>query len=194
MAEDPAETNAFVITSEGERVALAMTEMDSFLTVDYAPAGSGYHLAGFEVDRGVISRTGDGWEDGGKSVWPDAEQSLNYYISSLTGFYVSGIRPSPDLPLGLKFELHVRRTSGEVELSVYREGAPASGVSLRVLGVQDGWLDLGESDEQGKLTWTLPEVINQPLLFSATYRNDDPESDDYDSDLFRCNVYFSPGR
>ena len=195
MAEDPAETNAFVITSEGERVALPMMEAEEYLTADYAPAGRGYHVAGFEVDRGVISRTGDGWEEGGKSVWPDAEQSLNYYVSALAGFSVDGIHPTPELPLGLKFELHVRRTGGNVELTVYREGAPAAGVGLRVLGAQEeGWLDLGESDEQGRLTWTLPEDLAQPLLFSATWRNDEPESDDYDADLFRCNVFFSPGR
>jgi uncharacterized GH25 family protein len=192
-AQDPDDAEVLAAAPGAAPAALAMRKAGDGLTARYVPGATGCHRVWFRADRGVISRTPDGWRDGGRSVWPDADMSLNYFIGGMA-LVRAGDAAWEASPLGLPLELQAERADGDaVRLRAYRDGAPAAGVSIRVWRDGEGFVDAGETGRDGCFVLEPGLSPGAPRLIGATHARDLPPGADWQRDLFRFNLTLGAG-
>lgn len=188
MAEEPGEAVVQVVGPDGIIQDLEMFVAGPALRGDFIPTTTGSHRVFFKVDRGEISRTEDGWQDGDRQQWPQADMCLNYFIGAMAFVQVGEASWSSE-PLGLPLELQVEKAGPEsLTLKAYMHGKPAPDLGLRVWHKGEGFVSLGTTDADGRLVYKDIEAGAESLLISATYQREKPEGNACDEDLFRFNI------
>jgi len=187
-AEDPEEAAVWSVAPDGTRRRLTMRVQGSRLESVFVPDSYGCHRLFFEVDRGLISRTAEGWSDGGRDRWPDAEQCLHYFIGSSTCVSCgSGVWESA--ALGLPLEVQVEAIeAGSVVVRAYLAGAPAPDLEIRLWDAATGFALLGRTDADGRYHIAGDLATDDGLFLSATYYRDWEPGGNCDRDVFRFNV------
>lgn len=187
-AEDPDEAAVWAVAPDGTRRQLTMLVAGTALRTSYLPAAPGCHRVFFAADRGVISRTADGWQDGGRDVWPDTELSLNYFIGSLAPVMVGQGEWMAE-PLGLPLELQVEAAAMDsVHLRAYLAGTPAAELEIRLWAKGGGFAPIGMTDGDGRFVFAQNLATGDRLFLSATYTRDWEPGSRCDRDMFRCNL------
>ena len=193
MAEDPEDAAVWAVAPDGTRERLTMTPCQTHLSARHVPGQEGVYRVFFEVNRGVISRTREGWQDGGRDVWPETELCLNYFIGAMTYATVADLVWDGS-PLGLPFEVQIERVeSGAVVLRAYRDGSPAEDQEIRLWETGSGFHPVGRTDAEGRFQLDTHLIKDDFLLIGATCSRDWEPGDNCDRDMFRFNIALPAG-
>ena len=188
MAEEPDDARVQVIDPAGQRHDLEMEVAGTTLRGSFMPQAPGAHRVFFGVERGQISRTEEGWQDGNRSRWPEADMCLDYFIGAMT-FVSVGDGPWRQDPLGLPLEVQVEENGpAGLKLRAYLRGEPAPELGLRIWRKGEGFVTLGATDAAGRLEVTEWPTAQGKHLISATYRHEMPEGSPCDEELYRFNI------
>jgi hypothetical protein len=188
MAEAPDEAAVWAVAPDGTRQRLSMNPRETDLSAWYVPGQEGCHRVFFEVNRGVISRTAEGWQDGGRDIWPETELCLNYFIGAMT-FVAASDLTLGGTPLGLPLEVQIDAVEPEaLMLRVYRGGASAGDQEIRLWQSENGFVSVGRTDTEGRFRLDADLVKDDFVLIGATYSRDREPGGNCDRDMFRFNI------
>ncbi len=176
----------WAVGPSGARSELQPAADGDWLAASFTPKQKGCYRLVFVQDRGVISQTADGYKPGGRDVHPNAKRSIK---SWRTGS-VYAATPNARLvakPLDLPLEILAERTqSGEVGLTVYRNGKPAAGVEVTCAAPGSTTAQKsGVTDAQGRLT---AKPAKLPVLFLASVSTPAPAGSKYESENLSAGV------
>ncbi|HHS13319.1 MAG TPA: DUF4198 domain-containing protein [bacterium] len=180
---------AFVRLPSGEITALEWTEQEKYLQASVHVHENGLYTVYFESDRGIISRTAEGWKSGGIDRHPGAASSMNYYASCLAHIATRPSFYTSSSPIGLKCELTFAVEKKRIVLTALQNGSPVKDTEISLLKPgADQSEPIGKTDSSGQLIFSTKK-IKGPVLFIASYQKSVPEGNNYQYDLFRSTLY-----
>jgi uncharacterized GH25 family protein len=183
VAEAPVQGVALTMTvfdPSGKPVALAPQDKGRGPEAAFKAEVAGLYVVAGELDRGVISRTPDGWKPGGKSEHPNAVSAMKSYNSFLCAVRTSGPAPTSAAPRGLAFEISWKREGRRLSALATAANTPVEGAEISVIIGSGDSKPTGKSDAQGKVGIDIPEGFKGPILVIASLSNPAPAGSDYD--------------
>jgi uncharacterized GH25 family protein len=183
---------AYVQDASGNKTSLSFVTAHKSLQAPYKVTVDGLHVIYFEVDRGVISRTPKGWQQGGKKQHPKAIQSMNFYTSAFAYMQTTPDAIKETQPIGLKLELTFKMEKEQVIFSSYHNLAPIANVKIFMLrSGEKKSKEIGTTDAKGKFTYSRKDLATGSVMFIAQYRNKAAKDADYNLDLFRSILFLN---
>jgi uncharacterized GH25 family protein len=184
-----AHLKAFAQPPSGDRKQIKPVQSEKYLLVSVPIEQEGLYTVCFDIDRGIISKTPEGWKSGGTDTYPDAVSSFNYYASSLAHIATSSTFYQKSELLGLKCELTCIIKDKDVILHAFQNGRPLAGMEISLLqsGKEES-VPLGKTDASGQLVCT-GKKLDGPVLFVGTYRKAALDGKNYKEDYFRSTLY-----
>jgi len=182
-AEAPVQGVALTMTvfdPSGKPVALTPEDKGRGPEASFKAEAEGLYLVAGEFDRGVISRTPDGWKPGGKSEHPNAVSSMKSYSSFLCAVRTSGTAPTSAAPRGLAFEVTWKREGRRLTALVTAGNKPVEGAEISVIIGSGDSKPMGKSDAQGKAGIDIPEGFKGSILLIGSLSKPAPAGSDYD--------------
>lgn len=181
--------NAFIQPPSGDREQIKLVKSEKYLQASVHIEEEGLYTVFFDMDRGIISKTAEGWKSGGTDKYPGAVSSINYYASSLAHIATSSTCYQKSEPLGLKCELTYNLKNKDIILHAFQNGQPLADMEIALLqsGKEES-TPLGKTDTSGQLIYS-GKKLKGPALFVGTYRKAVPEEKNYKEDFFRSTLY-----
>ncbi len=181
--------NAFIQPPSGERKLIHPVKSEKYLQASVLIEEEGLYTVFFDADRGIISKTAEGWKSGGTDKYPAAVSSINYYASSLAHIATSSTFYQKSEPLGIKCELTYNLKNNDIILNSFQNGQPLADMEISLLqsGKEES-TPLGKTDTSGQLIYS-GKKLKGPVLFVGTYRKAMPEEKNYKEDFFRSTLY-----
>lgn len=149
-----------------------------------------YRVAG-EYDRGVISRTPEGWKPGGRTAYPDASSILKSYNSFLCAVRTSGAALESSAPLGLAFEISWSRNGRKIAVLAAAGGKPVEGAEISVILGSGESKPMGKTDAAGRVEIEIPEAFRGPVLLSGSISKPAPAGSDYDAERLSSSYFLT---
>lgn len=156
---DPSRTRAWLLTPEGRKKHLLLTEQKTKLTATFTPTTPGVYTILAEYDGKIWSIATNGRHlRGPRSAHPEAQiqKSVYYYQSAKTFINVDTGSPWPE-PLGTELEIYPQRNAdGGLAVTVYYEGKPLAGAGVHAFkqGVDQPRIAKTDSGGMGYFTLT----------------------------------------
>lgn len=171
-----------VVDPAGKSAVLIPADKGRGLEAAFKVESEGLYRVASEYDRGVISRTPEGWKPGGKSKHPNATSALKSYNSFLCAVKTPGAALTSSAPLGLGFEISWAREDGRLIALATAESRPVEGAEISaVIGSGDA-KPLGKTDAAGRISIEIPEKFKGPVLLTGSISRPMPAGCDYDAE------------
>jgi hypothetical protein len=179
---------AFVVLPSGENIELAPEKQEKSLMILYPVEETGSFFVYFEEDRGVMSRTPRGWQQGGKDMFPEADLSMKYYSSSLVHMRIGEGREVSLSPLGLPFELTGSIKNNVLNAAVFKQKQPVADVEISLVKEDTEPKVIGRTDKFGMIQYDLHDFKGKMLLIAA-YSKEMPAEANYKEDRAASTLY-----
>ncbi len=193
-AEQPlkgVEIKAKVADPAGRMTALEVTDKGRGPEAAFRTGPEGLYRVAGEYDRGVISRTPEGWKPGGRAAHPDAASVIKSYNSFLCAVRTSGAVLGPAAPLGLAFELSWSRTAGGVAVLVTAGGKPVEGADVSiVLGAGEA-KPAGKTAASGRVEIEIAGPFKGPVLLTGSISKPAPADAGYDAERMSSSYFLT---
>jgi len=149
-----------------------------------------YRVAG-EYDRGVISRTPEGWKPGGRASHPDASSVIKSYNSFLCAVRTPGTALDSAAPLGLAFEVSWSRTGRGIAVLVTAGGKPVEGADVSIILGSGEAKPAGKTGSAGRVDIEIAEPFKGPVLLTGSVSKPAPAGSDYDAERLSSSYFLT---
>lgn len=149
-----------------------------------------YRVAG-EYDRGVISRTPEGWKPGGRTSHPGASSAIKSYNSFLCAVRTHGTALDSAAPLGLAFEVSWSRTARGIAALATAGGKPVEGADVSIILGSGEAGPAGKTDAAGRVEIEVAETFKGPVLLSGSISKPAPAGSDYDAERWSSSYFLT---
>jgi len=171
-----------VFPPAGKGLALAPADRGRGLEAAFKAESAGVYRVACEYDRGVISRTPEGWKPGGKSRHPNATDVIKSYNAFLCAVGVSSPVPASGAPLGLKYELVWTRQSRRLTVMALAEGKPVAASEISIVIGEGDAKAAGKTDASGPSGIEGPEGVRGPILLIGSLSRPMPAGSEYNAE------------
>ncbi len=178
-----------VFDPSGRAVVVPLADGGRGLEAAFEPGIEGVYRAACEYDRGLISRTPEGWKPGGRTRYPEATGILKSYSSFLFAIGTSGASLRSSAPLGLAFELSWTREEHGFLVRATTKGRPVEGAEIAVIIGSGEARPAGKTDASGGIAIEIPEAFRGELLLTGSISRPAPTGSDYDEERMSASFY-----
>ncbi|HPW16813.1 MAG TPA: DUF4198 domain-containing protein [Candidatus Aminicenantes bacterium] len=140
-----------------------------------------YRVAG-EYDRGVISRTPEGWKPGGRAEHPGAASVIKAYNSFLCAVRTPAAALGSPEPLGLLFEVSWKVEGRKLVALATAQGKPAEGVEISAILGSGEAKPAGRTGRTGRAEIEVPESFKGSILLTGSLSKPMPAGSAYDEE------------
>ncbi len=193
-AEEPLkgiELTAKVVDPSGRTTALEVADKGRGPEATFKTGSEGLYRVAGEYDRGVISRTPEGWKPGGRAAHPDASSVIKSYNSFLCAVRTAGTAPGSAAPLGLAFEVSWSRTAGGIAVLVTAAGKPVEGADVSIIIGSGEANPAGKADAAGRVEIEIAKSFKGALLLSASVSKPAPADAGYDAERLSSSYFLT---
>lgn len=193
-AEAPVQGVALTMTlfgPSGKPAALTVADKGRGPEAAFKVEAEGVYLVAGELDRGIISRTPDGWKPGGKSEHPNAVSAMKSYSSFLCAVRTAGTPLTSAGPQGLAFEATWKREGRRLTVLMTAGAKPVEGAEVSVIIGSGDSKPMGKSDAQGKVGIDIPEGFKGSVLLIGSLSKPAPAGSDYDLERMSSSHYLT---
>jgi uncharacterized GH25 family protein len=151
----------------------------------------GVYRVASEYDRGVISRTPEGWKPGGKSKYPNATSVLKAYNSFLCTVGTVAASTGSSGPLGLIFEVSWTREGRKLIVLATARNKPVEGAEISAVIGSGEAKPMGATDVAGRIAFEIPEAFKGPILLIGSISKPMPAGSDYDAERTSSSCFLT---
>lgn len=180
-----------VIGPDGRTSIVIPADKGRGLEASFPTSAEGLYRATVEYDRGVISRTPDGWKPGGRSKYPAAKTVVKSYNSFICAVRTEKAGPAAPAPVGLAFELSWKTEGGRLVVLATAHGKPVAAAEISAVFGSGDIKPAGKTDTSGRLVVGIPAGFHGPVLLAGSVSKDMPAGSDYDAERSASSYYFS---
>jgi len=178
-----------VVDHSGKPTILVPTEKGKGLEASYKVETEGVYRVACEYDRGIISRTPEGWKPGGRSKYAKAMSVLKAYNSFLSVFKTSAASILSVDPIGLVFEISWRREGLKLLILATTKGNPIEGAEISAIIGSGDAKPIGKTDKAGRIEIEIPDAFKGLILLMGSISKPMPVGFDYDAER-KSSSYF----
>jgi hypothetical protein len=171
-----------VVDPAGKSAVLIPADKGRGLEAAFKVETEGLYRVVSEYDRGVISRTPEGWKPGGKSKHPNATSTLKSYNSFLCAVKTPGAALKSSAPLGLGFEISWTREDGKLIVLATAKSRPVEAAEISAVIGSGELKPMGKTDASGRLEFAIPGGFQGPILLMGSVSKAMPAGSDYDAE------------
>lgn len=193
-AEQPlkgVDVKAKVADPAGRTMVLAVADKGRGPEATFKTGPEGLYRVAGEYDRGVISRTPEGWKPGGRAAHPDASSVIRSYSSFLCAVRTTGTAPGSAAPLGLAFEISWSRTAGGVTVLVTAGGKPVEGADVSIILGSGEAKPAGKTGSAGRVEIEIAKPFKGPVLLTGSISKPAPAGSDYDAERLSSSYFLT---
>ena len=193
-AEEPlkgVEMKAKVADPAGRTTALEVADKGRGPEATFKTGPEGLYRVAGEYDRGVISRTPEGWKPGGRAAHPDAASVIKSYNSFLCAVRTAGTALGSAAPLGLAFEVSWSRTAGGVAVLVTAGGKPVEGAEVSIILGSGEAKPAGKTGAAGRVEIEIAESFKGPVLLTGSISKPAPADAGYDVERLSSSYFLA---
>lgn len=176
------ELKTIVIAPSGKPVILVPADRGRGPEGTFKAEAEGIYRVVSEYDRGIISRTPDGWKPGGRSKNPNATSVIKSYNAFICAVRTSDRAPISVAPLGLRFEVSWTRDGRNLSVLATGGGEPIKAAEISaVIGSGDA-RSIGSTDAAGRIVLEIPQGFRGPILLIGSVSKPMPPGSDYETE------------
>jgi uncharacterized GH25 family protein len=149
-----------------------------------------YRVAG-EYDRGVISRTPEGWKPGGRKDHPEATSTIKSYNSFLCAVRTAGAALKSAEPLGLAFEISWARDGRAITVLATASGRPVAGAAIAAIIGSGEVKPAGQTNAAGRAEVLVPEGFKGPILLTGSISRPAPAGAGYEEERSSSSYFLN---
>jgi uncharacterized GH25 family protein len=180
-----------ILDPAGKSVALKMVDKGKGLEASFKTEIEGVYRVASEYDRGIISRTPEGWKPGGKSKNPNATSVLKSYNSFISAVRTSSAPFFSASPMGLAFEISWARNGHKLVALVTTKGTAVENAELSVIIGSGDAKSMGKTDSAGRIAFEIPNTFKGPILLMGSISKPMPANADYDAERMSSSYYLN---
>lgn len=174
-------TKIFVIAPSGSKTKLNGASSGKATVAPFKVAEAGMHRFYFVNDRGVLSRTTQGYRSGGRDKYPRALESYRLYRTGVAYGLTPGAKYAEAKPVGLDFEVLGRIEGDSITLTVLKGGKPCPNAEIHLGTPKDHrGVEIGRTGPDGVFRYTSAGALSGRTLFLAEFSEKAPAGADYD--------------
>jgi uncharacterized GH25 family protein len=181
---------AFYISETGEKSPFIFEKPAEGLSGSFKIAKPGVHRFCFVYDRGVMSKTTQGWKAGGKDMYPKAIERMKTVQTGTSLIKAGSGAWGKIAPAGLPVELLPVKFGKEMTLRLLKDAKPYPGADIILqLPGKDEKL-IGKTDAKGEIKIVLPTERGE-ILIGAEFRIDHPAGSEVNRENYAAALYLN---
>jgi uncharacterized GH25 family protein len=186
----PEFVKAFYISQAGEKSLFKFDKSVEGLSGSFKIIKPGVHRFCFVYDRGVMSKTTQGWKAGGKDIYPKGIERMKTVQTGTSLIKTGSGLWGEIVPAGLPVELLPVKFGKEMTLRLLKDTKPYPGVDIILqLPGKDEKL-IGKTDTKGEIKIVLPTEKGE-ILIGAEFRIDHPAGSVVDRENYASSLYLN---
>jgi len=181
---------AFYISEAGEKSPFKFEKSAKGLSGSFKIIKPGVHRFCFVYDRGVMSKTTQGWKAGSKDMYPKAIERMKTVQTGTSLIKSGGGAWGEIAPAGLPVELLPVKFGKEMTLRLLKDSKPYPGADIILqLPGKDEKL-IGKTDAKGEIEIVLPTEKGE-ILIGAEFRIDHPAGSEVNRENYAAALYLN---
>jgi uncharacterized GH25 family protein len=144
----------------------------------------------FIYDRGVMSKTTQGWKTGGKDKYPKAIGRIRTVQTGTSLLKTGSTAWNEIAPVGLPVELLPVKFGKEITVSLLKDGKAYAGADIIIQLPGKDEKAVGKTDSKGEIKIVFP-VEKGEILIGAEFRIDNPAGSEVNRENYAASLYLN---
>jgi uncharacterized GH25 family protein len=177
----------YSISDTGIKTYLNMDKSGDGLSGSFMTTALGNQHFCFIYDRGVMSKTTQGWKQGGKDLYPKAIQRMKSIVCG-NGFIGSLLKEIH--PAGLPVELVLMNSGKEITLRLLKDAKPYANADILIQLPGKEEKLIGKTGANGEIKIGLPAEKGE-MLFAAEFKITYPADQEVNVENYCATLYLN---